>query len=239
MAEKLTEKEIVRIYEILRRYYERYLKPYGVKLPRLKKDAEYTKNSLVLIYLAQDYPNSKSASKGQLTKFIRSYYPDTNDVQQARHLAMQKGWYIASGTRGNSGVELSSGEYQLITLEKPYPGFIPEGLEVDGWEKLKELYDFRCATCGSKEGESNINYPQTITKLQRAHIDPNRPLERGNIIPQCEKCNRADRNNWVYDKRGRVVKLANSRVITRSDDRVRWEVYKILHKEFKGVNPNE
>ena len=70
-------------------------------------------------------------------------------------------------------------------------------------------------------------------------MDPNKPLVPGNIIPQCEKCNRADRNNWVYDERGRVIKLANPDVIKRSDKEVRWRVYKILYEEFNGRNPNE
>ena len=40
-------------------------------------------------------------------------------------------------------------------------------------------------------------------------MDPSKPLEPGNIIPQCEKCNRADRNYWIYDEKGRVVGIAN------------------------------
>lgn len=99
-------------------------------------------------------------------------------------------------------------------------------------------YEYRCATCGSEEGEPNIHWPNTITRLQKAHIDPNKPLIFSNIIPQCEKCNRADRNHWVYDERGRVIKLANHSAIEMSDKDVRWRVYKILYEEFKGVNPN-
>lgn len=104
---------------------------------------------------------------------------------------------------------------------------------------MKERYGYRCVTCGSKEGKPNIHWPNTITRLQKAHLDPSNPLIAGNIIPQCEKCNRADRNNWVYDERGRVIKLANPNVIKRSDKKVRWRVYKILYEEFEGVEPNE
>jgi len=35
------------------------------------------------------------------------------------------------------------------------------------------------------------------------------------------------------------MKLANPNVIKRSDEKIRWKVYKILYEEFKGVNPNE
>ncbi|MEW6686850.1 MAG: hypothetical protein AB1393_11690, partial [Candidatus Edwardsbacteria bacterium] len=91
----------------------------------------------------------------------------------------------------------------------------------------------------SEESKPHIHWPNTITSLQIAHKDPNQPLVAGNIIPQCEKCNRADRNNWVYDERGRVIKLANPNVIKRSDKEIRWKVYKILYEEFNGRNPNE
>ena len=43
----------------------------------------------------------KEVSKQELTDFIRQFYPETNDVQQARHLSKQKGYNIISGTRGD------------------------------------------------------------------------------------------------------------------------------------------
>ena len=131
-------------------------------------------------------------------------------------------------------------EYQLVSLEKPYPAFNEHRIEqTEDWEEIKSQYGYRCATCGSKEGEHHFHWPNTITKLQKAHMDPTKPLIEGNIIPQCEKCNRADRNNWAYDERGRVVKLVNPIVIKKSDKEVRFKVYKILYEEFKGVNQNE
>uniref|UniRef100_A0A7C6A830 HNH endonuclease n=1 Tax=candidate division WOR-3 bacterium TaxID=2052148 RepID=A0A7C6A830_UNCW3 len=238
---RLSDEVIKKTYDMIREYHVNHLKQYGVKLPKLA-DAEgnYTKDALVLVYLAQGYPKTKRVSKNELTQFIRQYYPDTADVQQARHLGAQKGWFIVSGTRGNRHITLESGEYQLITLEKPYPAFKGHRVKETGeWEDLKKQYGYRCATCGSEEGKPHIHWPNTITKLQKAHINPNKPLVAGNIIPQCEKCNRADRNNWVYDERGRVIKLANPNVIKRSDKEVRWRVYKILYEEFNGRNPNE
>jgi hypothetical protein len=238
---KLSDNEIKRIYEMICEYHDKCLKQYGVKLPKLTDNkGNYTKDALVLIYLAQDYPKTKKVSKGELTQFIRQYYPNVVDVQQARHLGAQKGWFIISGTRGNRHVALNPGEYKLITLKKSYPAFKGHRIEETGdWQDIKKQYGYRCATCGSKESEPNIHWPNTITKLQKAHKDPNKPLVAGNIIPQCEKCNRADRNNWVYDERGRVIKLANPNVIKRSDKEIRWKVYKILYEEFKGVKPNE
>lgn len=196
---------------------------------------KFTKDALVLVYLSCGYPQTRKVSKEELTKFIRSHYPDTNDVQQTRHLGAQAGWWIVAGGRDNIVLQVERGFYQLYTLEQPYPGF-KKGHRIsntDDWETIKEKYNFRCATCGSLENKSHFHWPATKTILQKAHMDPNKPLINGNIIPQCQKCNRGDRNRWVYDDKGRVIKLANPHVIKFCDKEIRKSVYKILKKEFE------
>lgn len=240
----MNDKEIERTYEMIKEYYKKYLRDKGVILPKLKNsNNEFTKDALVLVYLAQGYPNTKVISKTELTDFIRNFDPNVNDVQQARHLAAQKGWNILSGSRGNSYGEIKAGHYKLVSLEEPYKGFKRqkrEKLEESDWEEIKKKYGYRCATCGSKEGEPHFHWPKRITRLQRGHIDPNKSLTFKNTIPQCEVCNRADRNNWIYDEKGRVIALANPQVIKRSPAEVRREVYKILQKEFgKGISDEE
>lgn len=85
-------------YNLIKAYYNKYLKKYGVVLPKLyDKDKKITKNALVLIFLSLGYPNTRRVSKTELTKFVRKFYPSVNDVQQARHLGAQDGWYIAAG----------------------------------------------------------------------------------------------------------------------------------------------
>ncbi len=236
----MNEQKIEEIYNMIVEYYNKFLKVQNVKLPNLKIKGKYTKDALTLIYLAQDYPNTKTISKSELTRFIQQYYPDVNDVQQARHLGAQKGWYIGSGTRNDNISTLNPGDYKLISLEVAYPGFTGqkriENVTGDFWEDLKRAYNYRCATCGSKEGEPNYNWPETITKLQKGHMDPNKPLEEGNIIPQCEKCNRADRNYWVYDSKGRVVKIANAKVIDNCSLDIQKQIYERLAKKFKTKN---
>ena len=69
-------------------------------------------------------------------------------------------------------------------------------------------------------------------------MNPNKPLVAGNIISQCQKCNRADRNRWIYDEKGRVIKLADSNFVRNFDKDVRRKIYKILHKEFNKKNSN-
>jgi putative hemolysin len=226
------------LYTSIKDLWEKYLKDENVKLPSLKRGSSFSKDALVLTYLYKKI--EQIVSKEELTNFIKKYYPDTNDVQQARHLAAQFGWYIISGTRHDFEAKerkLKSGDYMLITLEKPYPGFTHRrrfcGLDGGEWNEIKEHYGNRCAMCGSKEGEANIHYPSSITILQKGHIDPLKPLELGNIIPQCEKCNRPDRNYFVYDKKGRVSKVADPKFILKSDKEVQKKILEILSAKFQ------
>ena len=237
----LNKKSIESIYKTIRGFHGEYLKQFGVKLPKLyDSQGSFTRDALVLVYLAYDYPNTRKVSKEELTKFVRSYYPNTNDVQQARHLGAQAGWWIVAGGRDNIVLQIGRRSYQLYTLEQPYPGF-KKGhriSETDDWKKIKEKYNYRCATCGSQENKPHLHWPATKTILQKAHMNPNKPLVAGNIIPQCQKCNRGDRNRWVYDDKGRVIKLADANFVRNFDKEVRGKIYRILYKEFNGKNPN-
>lgn len=236
----MKDQEIKEIYNLIKGYHKTHLEKHGVKLPKLQSKGRYTKDALTLVYLCRDYPNTHIVSKDELTAFIRTFYPDnTNDVQQARHLAAQKGWYILSGTRkDNASLQLKAGEYKLESLESHYPGFSHQRRENiagdDYFEELKKSYGYRCATCGSKEGEPSFHWPNVTTVLHKAHMNPNKPLEIGNIIPQCEKCNRPDRNNWIYDQKGRVVGIASEKVIDKCTKEIRKKIYERLKNEFEG-----
>ena len=215
-----------------------------VKLPRLLNGNNYTKDALVLVYLAQGYPDTRIVSKSELTEFIRLFDDSVLDVQQARHLGAQKGWFILSGTRNDNASEaISPGEYKLKTLTEPYPGFTAarreESVDGDYWENLKKQYGYACACCGSIEGRPHRYWSNTTTVLQKGHRDPNKPLEPGNIIPQCEKCNRPDRNYWVYDDKGRVVKIANAKVIDNCSRQVQEQIYTRLYHLFGGKKPSD
>jgi hypothetical protein len=219
----LSDEEIETIYnEVIKPHWERHLRDRGVTLPRLRKpDGQFTKDALVLVYLAYGYPETRWVTKSELTEFIRRFYPKTPDVQAGRHLGMQSGFFIVSTRRGNATVpkELKGvGAYRLVSLEQPHPSWRPKRQRVEelNFEELKRRYDYRCATCGSKEGEENWRYPGVVTKLQVGHMNPHKPLTPDNVIPQCDQCNRADRGKWVYDDRGRVVGVAEAQVVIQS-----------------------
>lgn len=240
---RLTDADIQTTYAMVADYHGRYLAPKGVKLPELRRaDGQYTQTALVLVYLARGYPDTRTVSKSELTEFMRTFFPQVNDVQQARHLAAQQGWYILSGSRNDDRtLELPPGEYKLASLEEAYPGFRdqrradPAG--PDYWENLKRAYGDRCACCGSKEGEPHLRWPETVTRLQKGHMDPTRPPEPGNLIPQCESCNRADRDFWFYDDKGRVVGVANPSVIDHSPEEVQRQIYERLRRKFGEHQP--
>lgn len=101
----------------------------------------------------------------------------------------------------------------MVDLTTHYPSFKPNrrsGIESADFEELKKEYDYKCATCGSVEGKPHNIRKNEITTLQEGHMNPALPLEIGNIIPQCQVCNRPDRDRWIYDKTGRVIAVADS-----------------------------
>ena len=237
----MTDDQINAVYNKIAEYYHNFLEKDGVILPKLQRlDGGYTKDALVLCYLARNYPDTKPVTKEELTSFIRKFYPETNDVQQARHLGMQKGFFIASGTRGDNEIKIPSGTYKLISLEKTYPGFTPQrrsGFASNSFDDLKRLYNYRCATCGSKEGEPHFFRKGVTVILQEGHMDPQKPLVSGNIIPQCQICNRPGRDKWIYDKTGRVIAVAQTadgiRIIKKFFSKASDKTKRILSKLLK------
>ena len=91
---------INKLYQEISSEYNQNLKKYNVIMPNLYKGVKYTISALVLIYLYDHI--GQIVSKQELTDFLRSMGYEINDMQQARHLAQQSGWYILSGTRGDS-----------------------------------------------------------------------------------------------------------------------------------------
>ena len=151
---------------------------------------------------------------------------------------------MLSGTRNDGGApDVGPGEYRLVTLEAAYPGFTArrrtDETDPDYWRRLKEAYGYRCATCGSVEGEPHLHWPETVTVLQKGHMDPTRPLAPGNLIPQCLQCNQASRDFWIFDDKGRVEAVANPRAIDRSPEEVRRRIYERLYREYGGQDPAE
>lgn len=197
------EKSFTEIEEIV----NKFLLPLGIKMPKIN-----TKNFIVLSYLYNKI--NQEVSKEELTMFLKEEYgEDTNDVQQARHLGKQKGFFILSGTRGDvhpeSKIKIKKDHYLLFTLEKPYPGFSKKrrNENIKDWESVKQLYNNCCATCGAKEGKPHYKYETTNVFLEKGHCDPNLPLENSNIIPQCRECNKIYKDKFIFSQDGNISKI--------------------------------
>lgn len=232
----LSEEEIEELYFLVKHFSQKYLSPKGVKLPKLKrKNGVYVKNALVLVYLAQNYPDTKDVSKQELTDFLRRFFPDLNDCQQGRHLSAQYGFNILSSGRGEipspAGIQDC---YRLVNLTQThsYYNSIRRKNNLEDWDSILIEYNYCCATCGGKEGEPNRYNENAITTLQKAHRNPQLPLDANNTIPQCAHCNSCLKNNWVFDSTGKPYAIANAKVIHFSSQVVQYEVYKELSNKF-------
>jgi hypothetical protein len=71
LIEELKNKETIeKTYQMISEYHAKYLKSFGVTLPKLYRSNNYSKDALVLIYLAYGYPDTKIVTKQELTEYI-------------------------------------------------------------------------------------------------------------------------------------------------------------------------
>jgi len=218
--------------ENLRKIYMCFIKDSGSKskFPDFERSGKVTKNALVLIILYLAF-KSYSLERGSpwVMKSILNQLTGSNDAQQPRHLT-RKGFKIISSDDYKdyqkytlpSGVVLPPPPpskspndfwYVLTDLKRGDPSPHREiGVKAEEFEEIKKAYKYRCATCGAEEGKPHYNphyARKEIVKLQRAHMNPLKELKPGNIIPQCQFCNRAYRNWLVFDRNGRTIGVAN------------------------------
>jgi hypothetical protein len=233
----MEEKDIEFYYQKIKALHsENNLKSLGIQLPKLKNSkGTYTKDALCLVLLFSKF--QKPVSKEELTRFIKGFYPSVNDVQQARHLGAQKGWYILSGTRKDKLGNLNPGEYMLYSINESYPDYTIgrriNSLNIGSWDQLKRSYNNRCATCGSEEGKQHLINSGTITQLQQGHMNPQNSLDLKNTIPQCDWCNRAYRSFFCFDNKGRVSKINDPNFVLKSTEEIQIKIFKILKEKFE------
>lgn len=174
----------------LRIDWETYLRPYGVKFNFREGSNKY--KTLMALY---DHEGTW-LSKEEIVKLI-GYRG--SDLQDARHLGKQSGWYIEQDGRGN---------YRLVTTKEPHPSFHAKKrlneLNTSDFTEMKSAYGNRCATCGEKEGTKH-RFEHGKVILEKGHCDPRLDMSPDNIIPQCQYCNKFYGDKFVFDRMGRVV----------------------------------
>ena len=96
---------------------------------------------------------------------------------------------------------------------------------------MKE-YNHTCASCGTKIGEYHrFDSKFKVEVLEQGHMNPNKPLARGNIIPQCRWCNKTARSDFTFDEQGRPRAVASIRPVKRADPEVIENIKKYLKKK--------
>ncbi len=222
--------EIEKWYKQLNKEYTLNLSKYGVKLPK--------RNSIKALWLIFLRKNKGTlVHKDTISSFVASIKPNAGKDQQVRHLASD-GWYILN--KGDKIPDkkstVPSGYHVLITTESPKPTFLFNSLKRAGriaaknFNELKAVYGFRCASCGSKEGEPHFLEPDKKTQLQQGHMNPSKPITLDNLIPQCQICNQAYQDDFVFDIKGRVVAVASVKPVLKAEKEIQDEIFKELQE---------
>lgn len=193
--------ELQNAWEDLKAIHDKHLKSSGVKIPKASQFSESNKSIwLSILYLYRD----REVSKDEISEITRHYNSNAGANQQVRHLK-RDGWRIGD----KPGVHqldpyLISKEFERDT------GRRRKILKSKDFIDIKNAYDYCCATCGVREGESSPRYGEAIVKLEKGHRDPaGDGDDPSNIIPQCQFCNRAYQNDWVFDEKGRAHSIAS------------------------------
>ncbi len=130
---RLSDKEIERIYERLRKAHSRHLEIKGVSLPNLYSRNAFTQSAVALVGLYSMLGNP--VTKRDLTTFVRLYVDGAEDLQEGRHLGSQRGWYVISSARKDSGTEgWPRDSYSLVSITEPLPNWISPKSKVQDWE---------------------------------------------------------------------------------------------------------
>ena len=228
----LTNLEIEKLWVEICEFHKNYLNKFNIVLPKKNSNKMYQ-----LLYLY--YYKGKAVSKDIISKFVQEHNSKASGDQQVRHLSAQQGYYILGKNGVYNNEKVPSGYYLLVNLTEPDPNWNNNQvkrnivLNTDDFEILKANFNHCCATCGVKE---NSIHPRTgkIVILQKGHINPSKPLEIGNIIPQCEYCNQnIYKNDFIFTSFGYPESIYNPRYILKSSEDIQKEMYYILKEKFK------
>ena len=220
-----TPDELQKSWEDLCNIHAQYLKKHEVFLPKVKQYNQQN-NSIQLAVL--HYYKDEDVHKDKISQICQRDNPGSGGDQQVRHRKRQ-GWNIISDGKGNHRLDPYKPSPEWETDKKRRHG----RLNAKNFDDLKSVYDNRCATCGTKEGEPSIRYGEDKVVLQQGHMDPSQSAtDIKNIIPQCQYCNRAYRNLYVFDDKGRVSAIADIEPVRKASKNVQLKIYEWLKNKF-------
>ena len=217
----IAKKDIEQAWEELFPIYKEHLEEYGVKLPK-KFTTKYI--WLAILYIRYKSNPNEMVSKSSIAKVVNRILPNTATDQQVRHLK-RDGWKLESDGKGGHILD----PYK-VSPEFSFSNVRRARLPIN-FNEIKEQFRNRCATCGAKEGKKSWRYGEDKIKLHEAHQDPAKPVGMGNIIPQCQFCNQAYQNDFVFDNKGRVTTVASVAPIKRASKKVKKLIVAYLNEQ--------
>lgn len=222
----MLKKEIVAIYNAFLQKATRLKKYSYVSIPKLFNDqGKYTTTGLSMVFFFMNL--GKIVHKQDLITFLRKHGLCRLNPPNPRHFGMQNGFYflVRDCLHPRTKRLLKPGEYCLYTLNRPHPTKHNDlshkdhhrsvRLTSDNFECIKQTHDHHCAVCGSIEGQHHLKNRALITKLERGHCDPRKPLDSNNCIPICTYCNQIYKDYFVFNKRGIIVRVIHGPKVYR------------------------
>ena len=224
MKKKLpTTEELQKSWMELKEIHREYLAIHRVRIP---KASHYSENNKAAWLSILRHYKDEEIHKDHISEIVQRDMPGAAKDQQVRHLK-RDGWEISAEKRGCHKLDPfhPSQEFLNTSAKKTAQ------LRASSFNEIKESFGYRCATCGARENQPDPRYGKDKVKLQQGHRNPNEAGDDpSNIIPQCQFCNRAYRNDFIFDEKGRVHAVANEKPIQRAAKDVQNKIFKWLAK---------
>ena len=104
-------------------------------------------------------------------------------------------------------------------------------MDTADFEKKKEAFGFRCATCGAIEGKPDPRYGDDKVELRQGRRDPQKLADDPqNIVPRCANCDRTYKDDFVFDERGRAYAVAGIDPVRRASKAVKQKILESLER---------
>ncbi|MCY4215658.1 MAG: hypothetical protein OXC92_01570 [Flavobacteriaceae bacterium] len=175
------------------------------------------------------YYKDESIHKDDVSEIVREYLPDANLDTQVRHLK-RDGWEIEDPENRRGYFKLNPLKPSEVFIQKQHLDQIR--INRPEFDEIKKIYDYRCATCGEREGEKHRFYKE-IVKLEKGHKDPHVAKSKEDYIPQCQFCNKAYKDKVTFDEYGRVKSAANVELVKKAHESVKQKIKNWLNEHLK------
>ena len=219
----MTEK-LQKAWKELKEIHKKHLQKAGVKLP---KENSAKQIWLAILYDAYKENPNKLVDKNEISRIVIQLKPNLGTDQQVRHLK-RDGWDLITEKGGHHRINPYKPATNFMYDLKRHEKLIP----ASNFEEIKKVYNGQCLTCGAKEGEKSWRYNEKV-RLEQGHRDPDKPITKDNIIPQCQFCNKAYKGDFTFDERGRVRAVASVDPVKRASEKVQKSIWKFLKSKFK------